>query len=70
MSSSRLLILAAALAAMIWFVVIPGLDQPETRGPLAGSASEPATGTEAGEEWNAEERAVWRAQIDHRLRGR
>ena len=71
MTAGRLLTLATVFGLLIWYVVVPALDEPEIRGPAAGSA-ERITDEEAEEHdhWSPEERAVWREQVNQRLYGR
>lgn len=70
MSLSRILILAAAFGAMVWFFVLPSLDEAETRTPARGTEQAASPRSDEGDTWSAEERAVWREQVNQRMYGR
>lgn len=67
MPLGRLLVLIIAFGLMLWFFVLPSINEPGTRGPAV--APQATESTEAGERdtWTREERAAWREQVDQRL---
>ena len=71
MSAVRFLLLAIVAGLLLWYVVLPALDEPGIRGP-AGDAVESVIDEqpEAHDDWTPEERAVWREQVNQRLYGR
>lgn len=70
MSLSRLLFLAVFVGVLLWFFVLPGIEEPEIRSAINDEAETSAEDTEAHEPWTKEEQAVWREQINQRLYGR
>lgn len=70
MSSNKLLILAAAFAAMVWLVNLPGLDPPEFHSPVVNDRTSSAAEDASHDAWTTERRAAWRDQVDHRRRER
>lgn len=63
----RLLILITAFGLMLWFFVLPSINEPATRGPAAGPDETDSTSAEEQETWTQAERAVWREQVNQRL---
>lgn len=63
----RLLILVTAFGLMLWFFVLPSINEPGTRGPAVGPEDADSTNSEEYDSWTAEERAVWRERLNQRL---
>jgi hypothetical protein len=70
MPIGRLLILIAAFGLMLWFFVLPSINEPVTRGPALGVDETASENAEEHDPWTREERAVWRDQINQRLHRR
>jgi hypothetical protein len=63
----RFLILVIAFGLMLWFFVLPSINEPVARGPTVDPNESAPTNAEARDAWTQEERAVWREQINQRL---
>jgi hypothetical protein len=70
MSLGRLLFLIAVFGLMVWYFVVPSLDDPGTRGAAGGPKPTEPVEPEDYEAWTPEEQAVWREQINRRLHSR
>lgn len=70
MSLPRFLFLAVVFGGLLWFVVLPSLEEPEIHQP-AQKRGEVSTKDDGHlDPWTKEEQAVWREQVNHRLIGR
>ena len=67
MPLSRLLFLVVVFGLMVWFFVVPSINEPAVHRPVLHSLEEETSQGEGPEPRTREETAVWREQLDRRL---